>query len=34
MMSHSAARVEYRSLLMALTLGHHAAGGAWIGGLL
>jgi putative copper resistance protein D len=33
MMSHSAARVEYRWLLMALTLGHHAAGGAWIGGL-
>jgi putative copper resistance protein D len=33
MMSHSAARVEYRWLLMALTLAHHAAGGAWIGGL-
>jgi putative copper resistance protein D len=33
MMSHSAARVEYRWMLMALTLGHHAAGGAWIGGL-
>jgi putative copper resistance protein D len=33
MMSHSAARVEYRSLLMSLTLAHHAAGGAWIGGL-
>jgi putative copper resistance protein D len=33
MMSHSAARVEYRGLLMALTLAHHAAGGAWIGGL-
>jgi putative copper resistance protein D len=33
MTSHSAGRVEYRWLLMALTLGHHAAGGAWIGGL-
>ena len=33
MMSHSAARVEWRSPLMALTLVHHAAGAAWIGGL-
>ena len=33
MMSHSAGRLEYRWLLKALTLGHHAAGGAWIGGL-
>ena len=31
--SHSAARVEYRWPLMALTLAHHAAGAAWIGGL-
>ena len=33
MMSHSAARVEWRWGLMALTLVHHAAGAAWIGGL-
>jgi putative copper resistance protein D len=33
MMSHSAGRLEYRWLLKALTLAHHAAGGAWIGGL-
>ncbi len=33
MMSHSAARVEWRAPLMALTLVHHAAGAAWIGGL-
>ncbi len=33
MMSHSAARVEWRLPLMALTLVHHAAGAAWIGGL-
>lgn len=33
MMSHSAGRLEYRWLVTALTLGHHAAGGAWIGGL-
>jgi putative copper resistance protein D len=33
MMSHSAGRLEYPWLLKALTLGHHAAGGAWIGGL-
>jgi putative copper resistance protein D len=33
MMSHSAARVEYRWPLMCLTLTHHIAGAAWIGGL-
>ncbi|HYZ84665.1 MAG TPA: CopD family protein [Bryobacteraceae bacterium] len=33
MMSHGAARVEGRWLLMTLTLVHHAAGAAWIGGL-
>lgn len=33
MMSHSAARVEWRWLLMPLTMLHHAAGAAWIGGL-
>jgi putative copper resistance protein D len=33
MMSHSAARLDYGWPLKALTLGHHAAGGAWIGGL-
>jgi len=33
MMSHSMARVEMRPLAIALTLIHHAAGAAWIGGL-
>jgi len=33
MMSHSMARVEARPLAIALTLIHHAAGAAWIGGL-
>jgi putative copper resistance protein D len=33
MMSHSNARLEHQWLLTALTLGHHAAGGAWIGGM-
>ncbi len=33
MMSHSAARVEWAPLLMALTLVHHLAGAAWVGGL-
>jgi putative copper resistance protein D len=33
MMSHSAARVEWRGLLMSLTFVHHLAGAAWIGGL-
>lgn len=33
MMSHSAARLEWRWWLMALTLVHHVAGAAWIGGL-
>jgi putative copper resistance protein D len=31
--SHSCARMEYRGFLMAATLTHHLAGGAWIGGL-
>jgi len=31
--SHSMARLEHRSLLMALTLCHHLAAAAWIGGL-
>lgn len=33
MMSHSAARLESRWVLMALTFAHHTAGAAWIGGL-
>ncbi|HTS61848.1 MAG TPA: CopD family protein [Candidatus Acidoferrales bacterium] len=33
MLSHSAARIEHRWILMGLTFLHHAAGGAWIGGL-
>ena len=33
MLSHSAARVESRWILITLTLLHHAAGAAWIGGL-
>ena len=33
MLSHSAARLEHRWLLMSLTFAHHAAGAAWIGGL-
>jgi putative copper resistance protein D len=33
MTSHSAARLEHRGELAFLTLIHHAAGGAWIGGL-
>jgi len=33
MMSHSVARVEARPLAVALTVIHHAAGAAWIGGL-
>jgi putative copper resistance protein D len=33
MLSHSAARLEYRPLLIGLTALHHAAGGAWIGAL-
>ncbi len=33
MTSHSAARLEYRGELALLTLVHHAAGAAWIGGL-
>ena len=33
MTSHSAARLEYRGGLAFLTLVHHAAGAAWIGGL-
>jgi len=33
MMSHSVARVEARPLAMALTVIHHVAGAAWIGGL-
>jgi putative copper resistance protein D len=33
MMSHSVARVEARPLAIALTLIHHVAGAAWIGGL-
>jgi copper resistance protein D len=33
MLSHSAARVEFHWTLMFLTLVHHAAGAAWIGGL-
>jgi putative copper resistance protein D len=31
--SHSSARMEHRWFLMAATLIHHLAGGAWIGGL-
>jgi copper resistance protein D len=34
MLSHSAARLEARPLVIALTFIHHAAGAAWIGGLL
>ena len=33
MTSHAAARVEHRVELAFLTLVHHAAGAAWIGGL-
>jgi putative copper resistance protein D len=33
MLSHSAARLEHRSLLIALTVLHHAASAAWIGAL-
>jgi copper resistance protein D len=33
MMSHSAARLDHRWALVALTLVHHVAGAAWIGGL-
>jgi putative copper resistance protein D len=33
MLSHSSARVEWRWILMFMTLLHHAAGAAWIGGL-
>ena len=33
MMSHSAARLEWRWPLMALTLVHHTAGAAWVGGM-
>jgi putative copper resistance protein D len=33
MTSHSASRLEYREVLVFLTLLHHAAGAAWIGGL-
>jgi copper resistance protein D len=33
MLSHSAARIEFHWLLMLLTLLHHAASAAWIGGL-
>jgi putative copper resistance protein D len=33
MASHSVARLEHRGVLMALTLAHHVAGAAWIGGL-
>lgn len=33
MTSHSAARLEYRGALAFLTLVHHVAGAAWIGGL-
>ena len=33
LVSHSAARMEHRGFLMAATLTHHLAGGAWIGGL-
>ena len=33
MMSHSAARLDYRWALVALTLVHHVASAAWIGGL-
>jgi copper resistance protein D len=34
MASHSVARLEHRGVLVALTLAHHLAGAAWIGGLL
>ena len=33
MTSHAAARLEHRGELAFLTLVHHAAGAAWIGGL-
>jgi putative copper resistance protein D len=33
MTSHSASRLEHREVLVFLTLLHHAAGAAWIGGL-
>jgi copper resistance protein D len=33
MASHSVARLEHRGVLVAFTLAHHLAGGAWIGGL-
>ena len=33
MASHSVARLEHRGVLVALTLAHHMAGAAWIGGL-
>src|SRR5262249_19228776 len=33
MNSHSFARLDHRSTVMALTLAHHIAGAAWVGGM-